>query len=316
MKKTLAILLLLLLPLTFVRAQMDSAAHNSLTAKQVADSVIALSKEYLGTRYHYGSQGPSAFDCSGFTGYIYRQFGINLSRSSTGQATDGREVEGPLSELQKGDIVVFSGRHNTRSIGHVGIFIELDPDRKSFSFIHAAHGGVKISHLKETYYKDRFLGARRVLPDFCTLCPDTADTTDNHMHGNVVEVPKMVLDSTYSLILLSDNGKWVYVLPDGTLQQPDSAAYIVLTGDTWKQHQHATMQIPSLRHPQKTTSYTGTSSQQTSSGEQGAVYHTITQGNTLSGIAKKYGTTVNRICQLNGITVKTTLRIGKKIRVK
>ena len=45
-------------------------------------------------------------------------------------------------------------------------------------------------------------------------------------------------------------------------------------------------------------------------------YHTIRSGDTLSGIAKRYHTTVRRICQLNpGLTEKTVLRVGRRIRV-
>ena len=313
MKRLALIIAIVITACLTASGQATDTLYHHLTAKQVADSLISLAKEYTGRRYHFGAQGPNAFDCSGFTGYIYRQFGISLSRSSTGQSTDGRAVEGPMSQLQKGDLVIFSGRRSN-TIGHVGIFIEMDADNKSFAFIHAAiHGGVQISHLSEPYYKKRFLGARRVLPDFCALCPDTTDTADNMLDGQVIEVPKLQLDSTYSMIVLAADGKWVYVTDDGTLQKPDSTTYIVLNGDTWNQFQHSTLQIPSLQHPQKTTG-AGTKSPDTSA--QGAVYHTIREGNTLSGLAKKYGTTVNRICQLNGITTKTTLRIGKRIRVK
>lgn len=47
-----------------------------------------------------------------------------------------------------------------------------------------------------------------------------------------------------------------------------------------------------------------------------AKYHTIQSGDTLLGLAAKYHTTVAAICKLNGITPSTTLRIGKKLRVK
>ena len=46
-------------------------------------------------------------------------------------------------------------------------------------------------------------------------------------------------------------------------------------------------------------------------------YHTIRSGDTLSGIAKKYHTTVRRICALNpGLTERTVLKLGRKIRVR
>lgn len=45
-------------------------------------------------------------------------------------------------------------------------------------------------------------------------------------------------------------------------------------------------------------------------------YHTIKSGDTLSGIAKRYGTTVSTLCRLNGITPTTTLRVGRTLRVR
>lgn len=48
----------------------------------------------------------------------------------------------------------------------------------------------------------------------------------------------------------------------------------------------------------------------------GSTYHTVRSGDTLSGIARKYRTSVKRLCQLNGITETTTLRIGKRLKVR
>ena len=47
-----------------------------------------------------------------------------------------------------------------------------------------------------------------------------------------------------------------------------------------------------------------------------AQYHRIRSGDTLGGIAVRYGTTVSRLCQLNGISRTTTLRIGRSLRVR
>jgi murein DD-endopeptidase MepM/ murein hydrolase activator NlpD len=46
-----------------------------------------------------------------------------------------------------------------------------------------------------------------------------------------------------------------------------------------------------------------------------ARYHTVKKGDTLSGIAKRYGTSVNKICKLNKISSKTIIKPGKKLRV-
>ncbi len=46
----------------------------------------------------------------------------------------------------------------------------------------------------------------------------------------------------------------------------------------------------------------------------GTVYHRIQSGDTLSGIAKKYGTSVSKLCELNGITKTTVLKLGRSIK--
>ena len=48
----------------------------------------------------------------------------------------------------------------------------------------------------------------------------------------------------------------------------------------------------------------------------GAVYYTVRSGDTLSGIATKYGTTYQRIAQLNGIANPNKIYVGQKLRVK
>lgn len=44
------------------------------------------------------------------------------------------------------------------------------------------------------------------------------------------------------------------------------------------------------------------------------VYHRIKSGDTLGAIAKRYGTTVSKLCELNGITKTTVLRLGRSLR--
>lgn len=166
MRKLLTLILLVATSCA-VAAESNKADSVKVEAAFTAEKIIAEARTHIGKRYLYGSQGPKTFDCSGFTGYVYKAFGYTLSRSSKGQAEDGRKVNTRhLDELQKGDIVLFGGRKDRKSVGHVGIFIETIDDGKDFLFIHADNSGVRISKLSEEYYSKRFLGARRVLPDF------------------------------------------------------------------------------------------------------------------------------------------------------
>ncbi len=126
----------------------------------VAD-MLGHASSFIGTRYRSGGKKPGGFDCSGFTSYIFRQFGISLGASSRSQYTQGEQVQN--DDLRPGDLVFFSGRAVSKTrVGHVGIVTEICPDG-TFRFIHSACSkGVIISHSQEPYYSRRYIGARRV----------------------------------------------------------------------------------------------------------------------------------------------------------
>ena len=47
-----------------------------------------------------------------------------------------------------------------------------------------------------------------------------------------------------------------------------------------------------------------------------AQYYKIKSGDTLGALARRYGTTVSKLCSLNGIKSTTILRLGRKLRVR
>lgn len=120
---------------------------------QTSSQAVNYSYNFIGRPYVYGASGPSAFDCSGFTSYVYRKYGVGLPRTSQSQFGAGSAVS--RGNLAPGDLVFF----NTYAyLGHVGIYIG------GGDFIHAASSGsVKISSLNEGYYSSRYAGARRVI---------------------------------------------------------------------------------------------------------------------------------------------------------
>lgn len=129
-----------------------SSSSSSVTGAEI----VAYAKKYLGYKYVYGGSSPSTgFDCSGFTTYVYKHFGYSLSRTSSGQASNGTAVS--KSNLQQGDIICFSRSSGSTTIGHVGIYIG---DGK---FIHSANSrkGVITSNVSgDGYY---FVCARRII---------------------------------------------------------------------------------------------------------------------------------------------------------
>ncbi len=317
-----------------VAASGNAAADSvTLSASKVADLLIEEACRHIGTPYRYGARGPKAFDCSGFTSYFYRKFGYTLSNSSRDQARDGRAVEGTYADMQKGDLVIFGARASRKTIGHVGIFMEMSEDGQDFTFIHAAtHGGITVSHITEEYYAVRFLGARRILPDFEPEIPDPEENTIDFeaAYGNVF----LPMKDTLSLcaddrrIILFGDGTWAVVDEEGNVFQPEGSVtggrLVLNPGGTWQSlpERSSGVRVPSLAAgsaavpaPTPRTAAVRSSDGQ-SADPADAEYHVIRSGDTLDRISKAYGTTIDRLCELNGITRKTILHIGHRLRIR
>ena len=136
-----------------------------LTASSISSSnssIISFAKQYLGTRYSYGGASPSGFDCSGFTMYVYKQFGYSLTHTATGQWQSGIGTKVySIGALQAGDLVFFNdpSRNAGKACSHAGIYIG------GGQFIHSSSSksnGVIISDLTSGYYNTYFVGGIHV----------------------------------------------------------------------------------------------------------------------------------------------------------
>lgn len=124
------------------------------------NDLVCYAQNFMGIPYHYGSVGIKSFDCSGFTSYVFKQFGLALPRSSRDQAALGTKVTS--AEARKGDLIFFKGRSSKSIVGHVGIVISEIGDK--LTFIHASVSkGITIDSIDLKYYKDRFLFVKRIL---------------------------------------------------------------------------------------------------------------------------------------------------------
>lgn len=101
--------------------------------------------------------GPKNFDCSGFTQYVMKNFGVSLAHAAKAQSKVGTYIS--KANLQKGDLVFFSQDGSGKNIGHVGIYIGGN------QFIHAStpSTGVRLDSLSSSYYSKNYVTARRVL---------------------------------------------------------------------------------------------------------------------------------------------------------
>jgi len=118
--------------------------------------VIKTARSLLGRPYRFGGTTPEGFDCSGFVGYVYRRAArLALPRETHEMVLSGKPVS--VSEIAPADLVYFKIEHQKPL--HVGIYIG------GGKFIHApsTRGHVNIQNLGEDYWRDRYLGARRLL---------------------------------------------------------------------------------------------------------------------------------------------------------
>jgi len=137
--------------------------EDSLNQLAARDNVIDEAFNHRGARYRLGAKGPKAFDCSGFTSYVFGKMKLNIGCSSRDQYARNKPVK--RGDLRKGDLVFFTSPRSGRGVGHVGIVVDVDRKRGTFSFIHASTSqGVRVNESTDGYYARRYVGARRVLP--------------------------------------------------------------------------------------------------------------------------------------------------------
>lgn len=129
------------------------------TDSYLAEQLINVASDNLGTGYRAGGTTPAGFDCSGLMYSTFKKFDITLPRSSYEMAEAGTVIE--PQNAKKGDLIFFINR-GQRRINHVGMIVEVSGD--DIKFIHSStNGGVIISSLKESYYDRTFKQINRVI---------------------------------------------------------------------------------------------------------------------------------------------------------
>jgi cell wall-associated NlpC family hydrolase len=85
-----------------------------IDVESLGQRILSEAARHNGKPYRYGATGPSAFDCSGFTRYVFGRFGKSLPHNAAAQ----RNAATPVSRanIRLGDLVFMDGN------GHVGIY--------------------------------------------------------------------------------------------------------------------------------------------------------------------------------------------------
>ncbi|ARF18177.1 C40 family peptidase [Sporosarcina ureae] len=106
-----------------------------------------------GIKYRYGGTTRAGFDCSGYVGYVFKQNGLKVARTSRAMYASGRAIK--KSSLRNGDLVFFNT--TGRGVSHVGIYVG------NGKFAHASTSkGVRVDKVNDSYWGKRYIGAKRV----------------------------------------------------------------------------------------------------------------------------------------------------------
>ena len=125
-------------------------AASSVNSSQLVNTA----KSVIGTKYVYGGTSAKGFDCSGFIGYVFKNSGVSLPRTSAGMYSTGTSVA--KNNLKAGDLVFFNT--SGKGVSHAGIYIG------NGKFAHSSSSkGVSIAKLNDPYYwGSKYIGAKRV----------------------------------------------------------------------------------------------------------------------------------------------------------
>jgi len=105
------------------QAPIPVLAGMSASASSLRDSIVALARAQIGTRYRHGGETPQrGFDCSGLIQYVMARFSMMLPRTAKAQAKAGIPVERDTSLLRPGDLLTFASSDRA-SISHIGIYV-------------------------------------------------------------------------------------------------------------------------------------------------------------------------------------------------
>ena len=133
----------------------DYRRRPSLNSRRgmLLNGVTRSAHRFMGTPYVFGGTSEGGIDCSGFTMRVFMMNGIRLPRTADVQYSVGSPVGKGKEEA--GDLVFFETYCPGPS--HVGIYLG------GGNFIHASSSrGVTVSSLSDSYFKGRYLGAKRV----------------------------------------------------------------------------------------------------------------------------------------------------------
>jgi len=168
--RKIALVLFLIISFSSCKSSKKLAVAKSITNKvdnkttsissKKANDIIDYAENFNGVKYKYGGDSKKGMDCSGLINVSFKSEDILLPRTTRDLAVTGEWID--LKEVQKGDLLFFATKKNSRKTNHVAIVTSA---RTGYvEFIHATtSAGVITSNLAERFWYHAFVQARRIL---------------------------------------------------------------------------------------------------------------------------------------------------------
>lgn len=140
-------------------AERIASRAENFAGMQFRNDVIGYAQNFLGLPYHYaGISTKTGFDCSGFTSFVLKEFGVKVSSCSSTQSTQGDKLS--LDQVLPGDLVFFGRRGR---IQHVAMVV-----KNTLEGVYVVHStcsrGIIVENISiSKYWRPRILFARDVV---------------------------------------------------------------------------------------------------------------------------------------------------------
>ena len=299
------LLVLSILALLFASCGSKKSAVSRQTIA-VQHDVVEYGKKYLNTPYRYAARGPNSFDCSGYTSFVFRKFGYNLSSSSAGQARQGEAINN-TSELEVGDLVFFEGNSRNGRVGHVGIVSDIRKNGR-FKFIHAStSNGVIISSSEEPYYRSRYLRGGRVIKDVPKKEQKTTTEESVIVESNHIKVQEHVVYKETNdgfVAVNSVTGKPLKDEQTVSTEQPTKPVKKTEQEDDKEKKQQSEIRQTAIRGTEETITT-----------PPNKLIHKVKPGETLYSIAKKHNCSVEQLNMWNPEIENNVIQAGDELDI-
>jgi hypothetical protein len=141
---------------------------------QLREFIAGYAQNFVGIEYtHGGGASATGFECSGFTSFALREFGITVSASSSAQAAQGEEVS--LKDVLPGDLIFFGRRGH---VTHVALVVRRTEE--GIICVHSTSSrGIMVENISTSnYWRPKIMFARDVITEQVfhnhSLLPETS----------------------------------------------------------------------------------------------------------------------------------------------